>query len=152
MALPPALPAIGPAVLSPDMAKARADCNAIASVLLVFALIGMIPVLLLATVLAYIAFGSAFSGDATLITGNTDLVLGMVLLGSMLLIMLAGEILQFWVVRCLRRQQHWTLCMVMAALLLISFPLGTPLGIWMLVVLQRSDVRAAFGRAAPATA
>ena len=50
----------------------------------------------------------------------------------------------------MRKQRYWVLCMVMAGWMLASLPLGTVLGIWMIMTLQRPDVKAAFGRPVPA--
>jgi len=46
--------------------------------------------------------------------------------------------------RCLARQRRHTLCLVVAALSCMCMPLGTVLGVFTLIVLLRSAVKAAF--------
>ena len=153
MAQPPALPVSEPPEGTAPESRARADCRTIGIVLYVFALIGMIPVLFLGSMLLYIAAGSIAIPDFAQSNHNTpELMIGAGIMAFVLAIMLIGEALQFWAAWSMRRQRNWTLCMVMAALLLVNLPLGTPLGIWMLLTLQRPDVRAAFGRPLPAMA
>ncbi len=51
--------------------------------------------------------------------------------------------------RFLARQTHYVFCMVIGALECLSFPFGTILGIFTLVVLSRESVKQLFGRGAP---
>ena len=45
---------------------------------------------------------------------------------------------------CLRARQAWTYCLVIAALSLLSFPIGTALGVFTLIVLLRPEAKALF--------
>ena len=46
--------------------------------------------------------------------------------------------------RCMSQQKHYILCMIVACFLCTSFPLGTALGVFTIVVLQRPSVKALF--------
>jgi hypothetical protein len=46
--------------------------------------------------------------------------------------------------RFIARRHHWMFCIVMAGLSCAFFPFGTVLGVFTIVVLSRSDVKAAF--------
>jgi hypothetical protein len=63
---------------------------------------------------------------------------------------LAGTLafLSFKVARSLVARRSLTLCYVMAAILCLSIPLGTILGVFTLVVLSRPSVKASFASAA----
>lgn len=53
--------------------------------------------------------------------------------------------------RSLVQHRNWTFCMVMAGVSCIFMPLGTALGVFTMIVLNRPSVRALFGRpSAPA--
>jgi hypothetical protein len=43
--------------------------------------------------------------------------------------------------RCLRSRRNRTFVMVVAAIMCLSFPVGTALGVWTLMVLSRPEVR-----------
>jgi hypothetical protein len=47
----------------------------------------------------------------------------------------------------LRKRTRYTLALVMSGMACLSVPLGTGLGIWTILVLQRPSVKALFGRA-----
>lgn len=64
--------------------------------------------------------------------------------GVLLLIALIVLVLQLMVAHGLRHQRRRALGMVVAALICLNIPLGTALGIWLLVLLQRPSVRALF--------
>ncbi len=51
--------------------------------------------------------------------------------------------------RFLSRQTNYIFCMIIAALECLSFPFGTALGVFTLVVLSRESVKQAFGRGTP---
>mgnify|MGYP001597297254 CR=1 FL=1 len=53
--------------------------------------------------------------------------------------------LNFTVARSLPKRRHRTLCFVMAVLACLYFPLGTILGIFTLIILNRPSVKAASG-------
>jgi hypothetical protein len=48
--------------------------------------------------------------------------------------------------RSLARREHYTFCLVMAAVACAVFPFGTILGVFTIIVLQKQPVRALFGR------
>ena len=49
--------------------------------------------------------------------------------------------------RCIARRSHYTFCLVMAALACAFVPLGTVLGVFTILVLQRRSVKQMFGQA-----
>ncbi|MFN7140731.1 MAG: hypothetical protein ACK4UN_15450 [Limisphaerales bacterium] len=51
--------------------------------------------------------------------------------------------------KCIADRKNYTFCIVVAALLCLSFPFGTALGVFTIVVLQRSTVRALFEQPSP---
>jgi len=51
----------------------------------------------------------------------------------------------FYVGNCFRRQKHHTLCIVAAVFVCLSFPLGTVLGVFSLIVLMKPEAKALFG-------
>jgi hypothetical protein len=77
--------------------------------------------------------GGIFVGVAMLV-----LLVG---LGSALCVILAG--------RFLNHRTHYIFCMVVAALECLSFPFGTILGVFTIVVLSRESVKRLFGRGSP---
>ncbi|HEY0548534.1 MAG TPA: hypothetical protein VGF13_02975 [Verrucomicrobiae bacterium] len=54
--------------------------------------------------------------------------------------------LTIWAGRCLAQRQRYTLCFVMACLSCLSVPLGTALGVFTIIVLQRPTVKTMFGQ------
>ena len=46
--------------------------------------------------------------------------------------------------RCLRSRRNRTFVMVVAAIMCLSFPIGTALGVWTLVVLGRPEVKSLY--------
>jgi hypothetical protein len=48
--------------------------------------------------------------------------------------------------RALAQREHYTFCLVMAAIACAVFPFGTILGVFTIIVLQKPPVRALFGR------
>jgi hypothetical protein len=57
--------------------------------------------------------------------------------------------LSFFTGRFLARRQHHTFCVVISALNCMSLPLGTALGVFSILVLQRSSVKALFAGNGP---
>ena len=57
--------------------------------------------------------------------------------------------LLFYAGRCLSARQKRTFCFVMACISCIHFPLGTALGVFTILVLQRPSVQALFNRPLP---
>lgn len=74
------------------------------------------------------------------------------LFGWIFVIIGAAAILIGWTIallvayagRCLKERRRHTLCFVVACLMLMSFPLGTVLGVFSLMVLSRPSVKASF--------
>lgn len=50
-----------------------------------------------------------------------------------------------YVGRCFRQQNHHTLCTIAAIFVCLSFPLGTVLGVFSLIVLLKPEAKALFG-------
>ncbi len=67
-----------------------------------------------------------------------------VIFGVIAVIQLGSAALSFFCARFLKERRNRTFCQVVAALALLSIPLGTALGIFTLVVLARPTVQAAF--------
>jgi len=63
----------------------------------------------------------------------------------------AGAVLMFLVGRNLSHRTHHTYCMVMAGISCLSVPLGTALGLFTILTLQRPSVRAMFYPPPPVT-
>ncbi|MFO0904135.1 MAG: hypothetical protein U0939_14120 [Pirellulales bacterium] len=57
-----------------------------------------------------------------------------------------GSTLTIMVGRSLGQRKRWLLCFIMACLQCIQFPLGTCLGVFSIIVLNRPAVKQAFGR------
>jgi hypothetical protein len=77
----------------------------------------------------------AFFGWFFVIFASTWIVFG---LAFALTIALGG--------RALRRRQHYTFCLVVAALACVLMPFGTVLGVFTIIVLMRDSVKEMFGR------
>lgn len=60
--------------------------------------------------------------------------------------LIAGVVaaLSAWTGRCIAARRHYTFCIVIAALTCLSFPLGTALGVFTLIVLTRPTVKGLF--------
>jgi Na+-driven multidrug efflux pump len=55
-----------------------------------------------------------------------------------------GAVLNLLAARALRARRHWMLCAVVAGLNCLQIPVGTTLGVFTLVVINREDVRSSF--------
>jgi hypothetical protein len=78
------------------------------------------------------------------------LILGvavLVLFGAVALFFTAKAVVMFLAGRALRRRTGYVLAMVAAFLALINLPLGTALGVFAIVTLQRPEVKARLGAA-----
>ena len=105
------------------------------------------------------AFGLLYAifGGAAMIfavrghNGPPVFVGAMFLLFGIFFILICGTIsaLTIWVGRNLAHRTRYTLCFVMACISCASFPLGTALGVFTLVVLLRPSVKQMFGRPIP---
>jgi hypothetical protein len=68
-------------------------------------------------------------------------------IGALVFVAVEGmAALPFFTGRFLDRRQHHTFCVVISALNCMSLPLGTALGVFSILVLQRSSVKALFAR------
>lgn len=74
-----------------------------------------------------------FIGAFLIVFGGIFVLLGWCLAG---VVLYAGH--------CIEQQNHWTFCVVVAALCCMSFPLGTILGVISLVLLIRDETQALF--------
>jgi hypothetical protein len=63
---------------------------------------------------------------------------------AMGLMMVVGLVLNVVAARSLRARRHWMFCAVVAGLNCLQVPMGTVLGVFTLVVINRADVRASF--------
>ena len=75
-----------------------------------------------------------------------------VVMGGLFLLLAALAWLTILTGRYLAQRRRYTFCLVMAIVTCLSVPLGTVLGIFTLIVLQRPSVKQLFGVGAPATA
>jgi len=67
-------------------------------------------------------------------------------IGVLMLAIAAGTALMAGVAGwCLRARKAWIYCVIVAALSLLSAPIGTVLGIFTLIVLMRPEAKALFG-------
>jgi len=66
--------------------------------------------------------------------------------GAMVLLMIPMLVLHLLAASGLKKRTRYMLAFVMACLTCLSFPLGTALGIWTILVLNRPSVKALFGR------
>ncbi len=64
--------------------------------------------------------------------------------GLVILLAWTMAVLQFLTARWLAARRRWTFCFVMACIACVGFPLGTALGVFTILVLQRPTVRALF--------
>jgi len=62
----------------------------------------------------------------------------------LMVIFFALAFLAFWAGRSLAKQKNYTFCIVIAALVCLSMPLGTILGVFTIIVLMRESVKAIF--------
>jgi hypothetical protein len=104
------------------------------------------------------AFGSCFIGVYALVAGGVITLvskqtngppawLGMfvfVIMGAIFLLTAAQSALSIWAGRCLAQRKNHTLCLVEACLSCLSIPLGTALGVFTIIVLQRPSVKQMF--------
>jgi hypothetical protein len=72
-----------------------------------------------------------------------------VVMGGLFLLLAALAWLTILTGRYLAQRRRYTFCLVMAIVTCLSVPLGTVLGIFTLIVLQRPSVKQLFGQTAP---
>jgi len=98
-----------------------------------FALIHVLVGSVLATGIARQNGPPAWIGLIFVLAGGCALVLG----GTM-------AALTIWAGRCLAQKRHYTFCLVIAVISCLSFPFGTALGVFTIIVLNRPSVRPLF--------
>jgi hypothetical protein len=79
---------------------------------------------------------------------------GMFVFIGVFFVLLGGTVAGFtiWAGRCLAQRKRYTLCFVMGCISCLSVPLGTALGVFTIIVLQRPTVKALFDQPASAPA
>ena len=113
----------------------------------VFAALNLLPLLI---GVAYAALGiGLLSGMAPAgrATPEEQTTSAMILLGlalALLLVAIIGGTLTVMTARRLRQRRGFTLCIVVAAIACMQIPLGTLLGVFTLIVLNRPSVKAMF--------
>ena len=73
-------------------------------------------------------------------------------MGTLFLLVAAVTWLTILTGRYLAQRRRYTFCLVIAIITCLSVPLGTVLGVFTLMVLQRPSVKQLFGQTAPAPA
>lgn len=145
MALPPPLPF--PEHAGADAARTGAELDTLATLYAVTVGIQIVLLLLVAAVLAYgiheEAQLNAAGQSAEQAQGG---VVAIVMLSVLLAFGLVSAVLKVLAARALRQRRQRLLCNAVAVLTCLEFPLGTVLGVWTLLMLQRADVLALFGR------
>jgi hypothetical protein len=99
--------------------------------------------------LAFIGVGTFIASSPQIAQGNNPPPpwFGAIFAGIGALVFVSVECLaalSFFTGRFLARRQHRTFCVVISALNCMSLPLGTALGVFSIIVLQRSSVKALF--------
>jgi hypothetical protein len=99
----------------------------------------------------YIAMGSIFASSVTpsASTNVSPWLIGTIFLGfglAFFLLGLAAAVLTYFAGRSLSERRHRIFCMIVAALLCLSIPFGTVLGICAIIVLNRPSVADLFDR------
>ncbi len=69
--------------------------------------------------------------------------------GCAMLLIWAMAVAHFLTARWMAERRNWTFCFVVACISCISFPMGTALGVFTIIVLQRPSVKALFGQQRP---
>ena len=95
----------------------------------------------------FVAFAGAGPADDPALPSR----MGYILIGMSALVLLLGGVgafLMYLTGRSLKERKRRTLCFVVACLMLPSFPLGTILGVFTIIVLNRPSVRELFARTA----
>jgi hypothetical protein len=97
----------------------------------------------------YVVFGlvAVIAGTQQNQGGPPAFVGGMFMLIGIVFVVLGATVggLTIWAGRCLAQRKRYTLCFAMACVSCLSVPLGTALGVFTIIVLQRPTVKAMFG-------
>lgn len=141
MSLPPPLP-----VSAQAQARDASDLRLVSILMYVHAGLQGLVLLLLA---AFLVFGihheslKNHAGQAARDTAAGQAII--VVLAALIAISLAVLVLKCVAARYLTKRRGHTLCMVAAVITCLDVPIGTGIGVYALVVLQRPSVKALFG-------
>lgn len=144
MSLPPPLPVSG--IARAESLRAESELRTLATLYTVMAVLQGLMLLLVGGLLAF-----GIQREATLNANGQSAdqaaagVFAIGLLSVLLLVGLVSLALKTLTARALRRRQRLLLCNVTAVVTCLGFPLGTVLGIWTLLALQRPATAALFG-------
>lgn len=98
--------------------------------------------------LIYVAMGVFFvAGGGPMSAPGAPRMVGWLFIAVGGIVCVVGEslaLLTFFAARALSARRNWTFCMVVASLNTLHAPLGTALGVFTLIVLMRSSVKATF--------
>ncbi|MBN6149504.1 hypothetical protein JR065_04070 [Xanthomonas sp. AmX2] len=145
MSLPPPLPVSG--IDRAESLRAESELHTLATLYTVMAALQGLMLLLVGGLLAF-----GVQREATLNASGQSAdqaaagMFAIGLLSVLLLVGLVSLVLKTLTARALRRRQRLLLCNVTAVVTCLGFPLGTVLGIWTLLALQRPATAALFGK------
>lgn len=107
------------------------------------ALIGCFPIIHMVFGLVMIIIGAADhrAGPLPILGGMLFTLIG----GAVFVIFQAVAVCLFLTGRFLQSYRHHTFCLVIAVIICFSFPIGTVLGVFTILVLVRPEVRKMFG-------
>ena len=98
--------------------------------------------------LFYVVFGlvAVIAGTQQHQGGPPAFVGGILMFVGVVFVLLGATVggLTIWAGRCLAQRKRYMLCFVMACIACLSVPLGTALGVFTIIVLQRPTVKAMF--------
>ena len=144
MALPPPLPFSKQA----DAARTGAELDTLATL---YAVTAGVQIALLLLVAGFLAYGVHEEAQLNAIGQSAEQaqagVVAIVMLSVLLGLGLVSLALKVLAARALRARRQRLLCNAVAVLTCLEFPLGTVLGAWTLLVLQRADAPALFRKA-----
>jgi hypothetical protein len=123
----------------------RNDLRMLATIYNILSILGCIMMVLV--LIIFIVFGIIMIAGISSAGGGSASMVGLIPIGMGLFVALiqgVGVFLGFFLSKCYRERQHWTFCFVMACLSLPQVPLGTLLGIYALMVLNRPSVQKMF--------
>ena len=104
----------------------------------------------------YVVFGlvAVIAGTQQNQGGPPAFVGGIFMFIGVVFVLLGATVggLTIWAGRCLAQRKRYMLCFVMACISCLSVPLGTALGVFAIIVLQRPAVKGMFEQPTPASA
>ncbi len=123
----------------------RSDLNMLSMIYNILSILNLIGGVMM--VLALVGVGILFMVAGSSAGGGKAALVGLVPMGFALFLALVlgvGVYIGFLTAQSYRDRRRWTLCFVMACLSLPSVPLGTLLGIYAIIVLNRPSVKKMF--------